>query len=353
MKKCLTIGLMSGTSLDGLDIAACSFSDENHIERYQVICCESISYSDDFRNRLRDSHLLNAEQLVRLHIEFAEFCATSVTSFIRKHKLQNILLISSHGHTVFHKPENGYTLQIGDGSVIAKRTGIPVVCDFRAGDVALGGQGAPLVPIGDELLFGGYDACLNLGGFSNISMRINDNRIAYDICPVNIILNMLARENGLEYDNNGELARSGKIIQNLFDELNQIEFYSATYPKSLSREWLEEIFIPVLVKYKSTSTNEDVMHTIVKHIACQISKSLQKVKNVMLSGGGSFNSFLIDSLKDYTNCEIIIPDDNTVNYKEALIFALLGYLRWHGKINCLASVTGAERDSCCGAVYLG
>jgi anhydro-N-acetylmuramic acid kinase len=352
MKKSLTIGLMSGTSLDGLDIAACSFSDENNIERYQVTCCESISYSDDFRSRLRDSHLLNAEQLVRLHIEFAEFCATSVTSFIRKHKLQNILLISSHGHTVFHKPENGYTLQIGDGSVIAKRTGIPVVCDFRAGDVALGGQGAPLVPIGDELLFGEYDACLNLGGFSNISMRINDKRIAYDICPVNIILNIFAREKGLEYDNNGNLAHSGKIIQNLYNDLNKIEYYSLPFPKSLSREWLEECFIPLVDKYRMSSKTEDIMHTIVKHIAFQLGQSLENIRNVMISGGGCFNSFLIDSLKDYTNCEIIIPDDNTVNYKEALIFAFLGYLRWNNKVNCLASVTGAKRDSCGGAVYL-
>ncbi len=344
---------MSGTSLDGLDIAACIFQPENQKNKYQIICCESVNYSKIFRNRLKDSHLINSEELVKLNIEFAEFCANSVNSFIKKNDIKHILLIASHGHTVFHNPEKRFTLQIGDGSVIAKKTGISVVCDFRSGDIALGGQGAPLVPIGDELLFGDYDACLNLGGFSNISMKDNGKRIAYDICPVNIVLNKFAVEKGLDYDNNGDIARSGKLIQELFKELNQLGFYSQKPPKSLSREWLDEFFMPVIDKYKPSSTTEDIMHTIVKHIAFQLSNSLKNASNVLITGGGAFNTFLINSLRDITDCNIIIPDDNTINYKEALIFAFLGYLRWHGKINCLASVTGAKRDSCGGAIYLG
>jgi anhydro-N-acetylmuramic acid kinase len=279
------------------------------------------------------------------------FCGNSVKEFIKTNHIHDVEYIASHGHTVFHQPESGFSLQIGSGAVIAATSQIKTICDFRSGDVANLGQGAPLVPIGDKLLFSEYYACLNLGGFSNISYDINNNRIAYDICPANIVLNHFAKYYKQEYDKNGSIAKTGELIEELYNELNTIEYYQKATPKSLGREWLEKHFMPIISKYDKQNKN-NILYSLVEHISYQISNELKDKENCLVTGGGAFNTFLIEQIQKKTACKLVIPDSNIVSFKEALIFAFLGYLRNIEEINCLASYTGARKDSCIGAIYL-
>jgi anhydro-N-acetylmuramic acid kinase len=347
------LGLMSGTSLDGLDLACCRFKRNEDQWSYDIECAATAAYDEEWSARLANAQKLGGEELYRLSVDFGRHSANCIRSFIREHQCTP-RLIASHGHTVFHRPEQGYTLQIGEGSVIAVTTGISTVSDFRSGDVALGGQGAPLVPIGDRLLFNAYDYCLNLGGFSNISFEKDGHRIAHDICPVNIVLNHYARMAGMAYDRDGLLARSGKLIEPLLEELNQLEFYRTRGPKSLGREWTEEVFMPICQRYSHHAT-ADLLHTLVKHMAMQTARSIESSgspgRRLLITGGGAHNQWLIHEIANYSACEICIPDAITINYKEALIFAFMGLLRALGEINCLASVTGARYDHSSGMLY--
>ncbi|NEW80658.1 MAG: anhydro-N-acetylmuramic acid kinase, partial [Gelidibacter sp.] len=259
--------------------------------------------------------------------------------------------IASHGHTIFHNPEKHYTLQIGNGPQITSITGIKTICNFRVQDVALGGQGAPLVPVGDELLFSEYDYCLNLGGFSNISFRKNHQRIAFDICPVNIVLNHYVAALNLEYDDRGTMASEGNIENNLLRELNSLAFYNDAKPKSLGYEFVVATIFPIIDKYNLSLKN--ILSTFVEHIAIQISKKIDSDsgKTMLVTGGGAFNTFLIERLQSHTKTQLIIPQETIINYKEALVFALLGFLKDENKINCLKSVTGASKDHSSGIIF--
>lgn len=340
---------MSGTSLDGLDIALCQF--ENITSwKFKILKASTIPYSDYWIRKLSTAQSISEKELNTLDKEYGQYVGETVKTFLKNDSYQTDL-IASHGHTVFHQPDKQFTLQIGDGSEIASLTGITTISDFRSLDVQLGGQGAPLVPIGDKLLFGQFDYCINLGGFSNISYDVNNMRIAFDICAVNIILNQLARSECKAFDKDGELGKQGTLNQKLLSELNDLDFYKRSHPKSLGKEWLDNKFIPILEKY-SIST-QDKLRTIYEHIAFQISKVIkQKNAKVLITGGGAFNSFLIDLIKIKSNAEVILPSKEIIEYKEALIFALLGLLRFENSINCLSSVTGAKRDSSCGKIHL-
>ncbi len=342
------IGLMSGTSLDGLDICFARFEKENSIWKFQILKAETVSYSKDIEDQLRNSIHLSAEKLLELHSEYGFYLGRAVENFITKNKIENIDVISSHGHTVFHQPQKKFTLQIGDGRAIKIETGLPVVYDFRSQDVLMGGNGAPLVPIGDELLFSQYDACLNLGGFSNISLKLNNERIAFDIAPVNIILNNLAEDYGQKFDKNGDLARKGKIITELLNKLNSIEFYSQSHPKSLGVEWCNENIFPLFANLDSM----DVLATFTEHSAEQISKVLNQyqLEKVLFTGGGTYNSYLIEKIKEKTNSEIIVPEKEIIDFKEALIFAFMGVLRINNEINVLSSATGSISDHSSGII---
>lgn len=342
---------MSGTSVDGLDIALCSFSKSGVVWKCDIIKCQSIEYSEEMRHNLLNAFLMSGVKLKKLELEFSEFCAEKINVFKSGYN-SKIDLIASHGHTVFHQPENKITMQIGSGEIIAKLCGVTVVSDFRSGDVALGGQGAPLVPVGDELLFGQYESCLNLGGFSNISFSNNfGKRMAFDISPVNIVLNELASKLGLLYDNKGTMAASGKLILELFDKLEKIEYYKSVPPKSLSREWVEANIDPLLDDF-SNRPIEDLLATFTLHTATRIAEVLKDKKNVLITGGGAYNDFLISEIKKSTNAQLIIPEKELIDFKEAVVFAFLGLLRYRQEINCLSSVTGAKTDSCCGVVSL-
>lgn len=346
--KIKVIGVMSGTSLDGMDICAVEFSYKNEKWEFEIIAAETYSYSKEWTNKLLNAPTLSGEKLIELHSEYGKYTGNKINDFLKKTKFIPEI-IASHGHTIFHQPEKHFTLQIGNGAEIAATTNITTVADFRIGDVALGGQGAPLVPIGDKLLFSEYDYCLNLGGFANVSFEKNNKRIAYDNCPVNFILNYFAEKQGLTYDKNGELGKKGKINIELLEKLNKLNYYSQSPPKSLGREWVENEFFPVLDKFNISDA--DKMRTSYEHIAFQISKIGTENGKLLITGGGAFNTFLIERIKFHTSLKVVIPSKKIIDYKEALIFAFLGVLRAQDKINCLSSVTGALKDSSVGIVF--
>ncbi|SDJ17977.1 anhydro-N-acetylmuramic acid kinase [Chryseobacterium jejuense] len=345
--KTLAIGLMSGTSLDGLDICLAEFEKKDKWH-FQILKAETLPYSTDWENKLRNSIHLSATDLLELHSDYGFYLGQKVKEFIEQHQLENIDLIASHGHTVFHQPQRKFTLQIGDGRAIKMETKIPVLYDFRSQDVLMKGNGAPLVPIGDELLFSQYDACLNLGGFSNISLTSEGKRIAFDIAPVNIVLNYLAQQLNESFDENGDLARKGKINETLLDELNSLGFYQQLHPKSLGVEWCNHHVFPKLEGIAPV----EALATFSEHIAQQISKVINEknIKNILITGGGAYNSFIIEKIKAKTDAEVIIPEKKIIEYKEALIFAFMGVLKMNNEINVLSSATGSTADHCSGVI---
>jgi len=344
------IGLMSGTSLDGLDICFTRFLLGDDGWHYQIIIAESLVYPSDIKEQLATAQGMDALSFARFHSDYGIYLGGCVRDFIDRHRIHPHL-IASHGHSIFHQPQHRFTCQIGSGAGIAAVTGVDTISDFRTTDVALYGQGAPLVPIGDRHLFGNYDYCLNLGGFSNISSEQKGVRLAYDICPVNYVLNHYARSMGKEYDHDGEMAQSGKISPELLTELNGLSFYVQTGPKSLGREWVEEVIIPMIDAYSITLN--DKLTTFCEHIALQISRNIKGGK-VLVTGGGAFNKYLLARMSALSpQCTYHIPDAQTVNFKEALIFAFLGALYVCNLPNCLSSVTGAKYDCIGGALYKG
>jgi len=350
MKKYKAIGLMSGTSLDGLDIAACEFILNKGKWSFKILSSHTYPYSPEWKEKLTGLPLADALTFSYIHVEYGHLLGRLTHTFLENSGFQPDL-IASHGHTIFHQPGHGLTVQIGSGSAIAAETGLPVICDFRSADVALGGQGAPLVPIGDRLLFSEFDACLNLGGFANISMELDGDRIAFDICPVNIVLNRLASRLGLDFDKDGESSRSGKVDFDLLEKLNGLDYYDQKWPKSLGREWLEHEFLPLTDNYGGAVKN--LMRTICEHIALQVNHSLPDnyKSKVLVTGGGAHHQFLMERIRHSGNHSWIIPVKEWTDFKEALVFAFLGVLRWRGEPNVLHSVTGSRFDHAGGAIY--
>ena len=351
MQKYRVIGIMSGTSLDGVDLAYCEFEENGDSHTFIIGACETIEYPDSWLSELKTLPAASALDYAETHTRYGRYLGELVSNFVSRHHLEADF-VASHGHTIFHNPANHFTAQIGEGAALAAACGLPVVCDFRTGDVAAGGQGAPLVPMGDQFLFPGYDYCLNLGGFANISMQMNGKRLAFDISPANIILNYFAAQKGKVYDKDGEIAAAGRKDDNLLQTLNNLGYYQMKPPKSLGREWIEKEIIP-LVRLFNIST-EDAACTFCEHIAMQIGAVTDNnpLKRMLITGGGAFNTYLVSRIAAHTRVQLHIPGADIVNYKEAIIFAYLGLLRMHQKPNCMASVTGASHNVSGGAIYL-
>lgn len=349
-KEFNAIGLMSGTSLDGLDICYVNFVLEDGAWNYTMKYAESTDYPQWLHDALASAQTMSALDYARLHSDYGLYIGEKVKAFIDKYGIRPDF-IASHGQTVFHQPSLRFTGQIGSGAGIAAVTGVDTICDFRTTDVALGGQGAPLVPVGDRELFGDYDYCLNLGGFSNISFTAGQTRYAYDISPVNYVLNEYARRAGKEYDKDGEMASRGKVCGELLQRLNDLDFYHKSGPKSLGREWVESEVFPLIESYALCT--EDSLATFVEHIAQQIALNVEGGR-VLVTGGGALNRYLVERMRANTpEAEYFVPDILTVNFKEALIFAFLGALYMADKPNCLSSVTGASRNNVGGCLYKG
>jgi len=343
------LGIMSGTSLDGLDLAVCSFEQKAGLWSYSILYTETVAYAENWTRKLGSAPHLSALDLMMLDREYGQFIATHALSEIKTCGI-DVELIASHGHTIFHQPEASFTLQIGNPQVIAAETGIRTVGDFRQLDMLHGGQGAPLVPVGDELLFSEYDYCLNLGGFANISFKNKEGRLARDVCPANTVLNIYSRDLDLPYDNEGRAGRSGNISTPLYERMNGLRYYAEQGPGSLAREWLESELLPLINEFRLPVT--DILRTLYEHIAYQISRQIKPHSKVLVTGGWAYNKFLIERIVHHNQSEIIIPSPDLVEFKEALVFAFLGLLRVSGQINCYASVTGADRDSSCGVIFL-
>jgi anhydro-N-acetylmuramic acid kinase len=340
---------MSGTSLDGIDLAEIIYNFSESKWNFEIITAETVPYSSFWKDELREAINYSEEKLERLDFKYTEKLSEEILKFIKKHNILEIDAVCSHGHTILHQPEKGFTYQIGNLPKISKMLGQTVVCDFRVQDVELGGQGAPLVPIGDRLLFPEYDYCLNLGGFANCSFEKNGERIAFDICPINIVLNNYAEKLGHNFDEGGKLAASGKVNEALLVKLNTLPFYIKKPPKSLGLEWVKEQIFPLLDA--SGISSEDILRTFTEHIAVQLAKQFRENASVLISGGGAYNSFLIERLNKIAQVETTIPFREIVEFKEALIFGLLGVLKLRDEVNCLASVTGAERDHASGKIF--
>jgi anhydro-N-acetylmuramic acid kinase len=342
---------MSGTSLDGLDMVLCELKKQGNKWTYHINKSATIDYSSKWKERLKHSVDLPGKQLLLLHREYGSWLGNAISDFLTNVDKQPDL-VASHGHTVFHEPENNFNFQLGDANMIAAKTGITTVSDFRSLDVCLNGQGAPLVPIGDQLLFSEYDACVNIGGFVNVSCDIDGGRKAWDICPANFVINRLVDRIGLSMDKDGAIGQQGHIVQALLDELNALPYYEMHAPKSLAQEWVDTAFWPVLNKYDSESL-PNIIRTCYQHFTLVISHELsQYAENgkVLFTGGGVLNEFLMSLIRQYCKAQVIIPDIQLVDYKEALVFALLGVLRLNGDTNCLKTVTGADRDCSSGIV---
>ncbi|WP_430399364.1 anhydro-N-acetylmuramic acid kinase [Flavobacterium sp.] len=344
------VGVMSGTSLDGVDLVYVTLTYSDKWE-FKIHFSETIPYSDYWFNLLSSAVNLSKQELLDLNESYTEELARIISAFISKYSIVEIDAVSSHGHTVLHQPQKGFTLQIGNLEKLSTLLKQNVVCDFRVQDVEFGGQGAPLVPIGDRLLFSQYDYCLNLGGFSNISFEENSHRIAFDISPVNTLMNLYANKLGFAYDDRGNLARSGNLNFDLLTELNALPFYKLPYPKSLGIEFVNEIILPLISKYKISEI--DLLRTFVEHVAFQISNSISRENtSLLVTGGGAYNDFLIERMKGYLpNIYVEVPGKITLEFKEALVFSLLGVLKLRNEINTLASVTGAEQDHSAGNIY--
>lgn len=343
---------MSGSSLDGVDIAYCEFTHKKGNWSYRVPYSITYQYSDYWKEKLEHLPGATAYDLAKIDNEYGLFLGKILSVFIRDGHIKPDF-IASHGHTIFHDPDHYFTCQIGKGSAIASLTQMPVISDFRSSDMAKGGQGAPLVPIGDKLLFGDYDFCLNLGGIANVSFDDDEGqRVAFDIGPCNMALNYLSSLMEMPYDNEGSEARKGKVDISLLEELNSLDFYWKTGAKSIGREWFEREIIPVLTRSKASL--QDKMATFTEHIAQQIGKIMTKHygQTLLITGGGAYNTYLVERITEAVIPEVIIPGNKVIDYKEAIIFALLGALRYRNQTNVLKSVTGASSHSIAGTIWL-
>lgn len=342
------IGVMSGTSLDGVDLAYCIFDKKQGKWEYDIVKSITVEYDNKLKARLANATELSAEELVKLDFDYGHYLGKLCNAFIKRQHL-NPDLVSSHGHTVFHNPDQSYTLQIGNGAAMASHLPCKLVFDFRSQDVALGGQGAPLVPIGDRLLFNKFDACVNLGGFANISMECDNKRIAWDICACNMALNFLSQKLGFEYDENGCIAKTGELNDALVNKLNMLPYFSKKHPKSLGKENFEKDMLPLINNSKLKA--ENLLRSCVEHIATQVSNALKDVKGkVLFTGGGALNKFLIKEIEKKIEAEVYVPDQIHIQFKEALIFAFMGALRVENEINVLSSVTGACKNHSSGVI---
>ncbi|WP_298555491.1 anhydro-N-acetylmuramic acid kinase [uncultured Algibacter sp.] len=343
------IGVMSGTSLDGIDLVYTKFY-LNDNWGFEILNAETVEYSSKWYKKLKNLVNNSLDELKIIDVDYTEYLGGVIRNFIDRYGIENIDAVCSHGHTALHQPDKALTYQIGNLPFLAKILQQMVVCDFRVQDIELGGQGAPLVPVGDKLLFSEYDFCLNLGGFANVSMDLNDKRVAYDICPVNIVLNKYAKQLGFDYDDKGEIAASGAYLLTLGNMLSELDFYSEKPPKSLGLEWVNKNIFPLIEAARGEE--KDILKTFSDHISKQIARVLKKNSKVLVTGGGAYNSYIISKIKSNKKVDILIPDNDLVEFKEALVFAFLGILKLRNEVNCLKSVTGASKDHSSGRIFL-
>lgn len=360
------IGLMSGSSLDGLDIVFAEFNVQAGKWAFEIKETSCYPYSKEWKEKLTNATLLSAKDYLLLDADYGHYLGQKVNEFIEEKNLHyQVAVVASHGHTSFHLPAQKMTAQLGDGAAIAAVTGLPVINNLRAMDVALGGQGAPIVPMGEKHLWNDFNFFLNVGGIANLSVAGEPplGGLGFDVCAANRVLNMLAQDAGKEYDEDGNMAKSGIVDETLLEQLNNEDYYKMPHPKSLANDFGTDIIYPIIKDAGISTAN--ALRTYTEHICLQIKKSLTGLKNteprtsnskLLVTGGGALNTFLINRLTDLLskeNIDVIVPNAILINYKEALIMAFLGVLRWREENTTLTSVTGASRNSIGGALWMG
>ncbi|MEM9325340.1 MAG: anhydro-N-acetylmuramic acid kinase [Bacteroidota bacterium] len=356
MKKYQVLGVMSGTSVDGVDLAFVRFSEKEEGQwTYEVQAAATLDYDEEWESKLQGAVQLSAVDLLVLNNSYGGWLGNQVKAFLEAQELEKPDFIASHGHTVYHQIDKGMTYQLGSGYHLSQAAGCRVVADFRSLDVALGGEGAPLVPIADEYLFGQFDFCLNLGGIANVSYKQGDLRRAFDIGLSNMLLNHLTQASGMKYDAGGALARSGSLSKGYFEQLNALPYFQLPSPKSTGFEWFADEILPIAEQFNHLSL-ADALHTVVHHVAFQVAESINGIGQngrIMVTGGGAKNDFMIDLIREYAaaGLEVVVPDQQIVAFKEAIAFGLMGVLRMEGKVNCFASVTGASSNTSGGIIF--
>ena len=350
MKDYYVIGLMSGTSIDGVDLVYVNFF-FNKYWSFKILKFKTYDYDKDWQNILKNLIDKDQNSIKLIDKNYTKLLSKYILRFIEEFSIKKIDFVSSHGHTALHDPSNSITYQIGNLKELTNYTGLKVICDFRVEDIKLGGQGAPLVPVGEKYIFPEYDTLINIGGFANITIKSNNNLIAYDICPVNIVFNHLSNLINLKYDDKGKISSSGKINLELFNHLQSIDYYKQVSPKSLGVEWVKEVIIPIINNFIEIPV-EDLLNTFSKHFAFQIANNIKSSNKTLITGGGAYNDYLIQNIIDLTESEIIIPSSEIIEYKEALIFGFLGVLKDLNINNCYSSVTGAIKYHCSGNIFI-
>lgn len=355
-KTYYAIGGMSGTSLDGVDLCYCHYQKQSN-KKWQFEClhAKTYVYPKNIKNKIEALINNYTDKHEDLDKTLGAFYANLVQQFIKNYSISQIDFFANHGQTVYHNPAIQKTVQIGCGKTIAKQTGLQTINNFRVKDVALGGQGAPLVPIGDWHFFNAYRYCINLGGIANITIQdVNKVLVAFDICPCNVLLNHYANQLNLPYDDNGTMAQKGKLRQALLDKLNHLPYYHVEAPKSLDAQICKEIFIPLIDAFELPT--QDILHTLCHHYAYQIAQVIQahtlnNQEQILLSGGGALNGFLSKLIQDKSRVQVHIPDKVIIEFKEAIVFGLLGVLKLENEVNCLKVVTGASQDNVGGQIF--
>ena len=350
MKNYYVLGLMSGTSIDGIDLVYANFVFNKHWS-FKILESKTYQYNNDWQKILKNLSDKDLDSIKLIDKSYTKLLSKYILKFIDDFSIKKIDFISSHGHTALHDPLNSITYQIGNLKDLSAYIGLKVICDFRLQDVKLGGQGAPLVPVGEKYIFPEYDTLINLGGFANITIKSNNNLIAYDICPVNIVFNHLSNLIDLKYDHKGKIALSGKLNIELFNCLQSLDYYKQVSPKSLGVEWVNQIIFPIINSFSEIPL-EDLLNTFSKHFASQIADNIKSTGKILITGGGEYNDYLIQNIKDLTGSEIIIPNSEIIEYKEALIFGFLGVLKDLNINNCYSSVTGAIKDHSSGNIFI-
>lgn len=341
------LGVMSGSSLDGLDVCLTKFN-QSSSWAYEILAADTLDIPEALKLQLRQSDRLKARSLFLLDQQYGNWMGEQIRHWRSKNK-HKVDLIGVHGHTVFHEPKEGFSIQIGNGANVCVATGIPTVDRFREKDIILGGQGAPLVPFGERLLWPQYQVFINLGGIANVATHGSTTR-AWDIAPCNQVLNHLAKLAGKDYDENGQIAREGALDPQWLENLRSLDYFSKPAPKSLSNQWTQEVL------HQAPNNIKDALNTYVHFLGEQIAADLKAVPDgqvVLITGGGAYNSYLIETIKKMSpGLQFVLPEHQLIAYKEALVFGLMALHRQLELPNVLSSVTGALRDSVSGVLHL-
>lgn len=356
------LGLLSGSSLDGADLAVCSFSVDpltpTKLLSWNIHLARTIPYPQEWITRFKNLPGASARDLVLADTELGHYYGVLINQLLKEHSI-TVDLISSHGHTIFHFPELKTTTQIGDGAAIVSETGIDTVTQLRSVDVAFAGEGAPLAPLGDRYLYPGYTYYLNLGGIANVTAYQDEKIIAFDICPCNQIFNALAETIGQDFDRDGAIAASGNLNHPLLARLQDDDYLIKPYPKSLDNTWSQEHQVKQAIQWDARL--EDKMNTAVEFVALEIAKACRQLTQpessterptLFCTGGGALNAHLISRIAFHCpEIELVLPSRKIIEFKEVSFIALAGLFRCLRVPNLYASVTGAPSDTINGALY--